>query len=111
MLITQVGAIVAPFRKGRVLLPTLNDAKRIGSLTSRAYLTAPPSAKRFKTHIGVVKDAFHDLARSVVVNPSYQGQVRMRKRINVPGDWEFVTFGHAGQLSKFVSDARQYWNV
>ena len=95
-------AIVTPFRPGRKFLPSAEDIKRITSLTSRAYTTAPAKQRRprLPRSRGVVR-RFARQATQYMQEVDYGwGQVRLRKRMNQVGEsWRVELFGDAYALN------------
>jgi Metallo-beta-lactamase superfamily len=100
LLIDHPFAILTPFRRGNVLLPTRGDISRISASTSNGYITAVPTKQTSKWTHRVVKDTLHDATR--VIYPVHQGwgQIRLRRKANDSSStWENSLFGTAVSLT------------
>ena len=82
LLIDNPFAILTPFRRGDVLLPTNADVNRISMSTSNGYITAEPTKHTSKWTHRVVKDTLRDTAKAI--HPIHQGwgQIRLRRKAN-----------------------------
>jgi hypothetical protein len=100
LLVDNPFAILTPFRRGDVLLPTHADVNRISMSTSNGYITAEPTKHTSKWTHRVVKDTLRDTTR--VIYPIHQGwgQIRLRRRANNQSSiWENSLFGTAVSLT------------
>lgn len=92
-------AVLAPFVGGKTKLPTPTDIERIKSQTSKASLTAAPTAGKFRHENRAVEKTMKEVARSLEVIPHDFGHVRMRGKIGEsPEVWSVEHFGNAQPL-------------
>lgn len=91
-------ALVTPFSKGGVVLPTRDDRGRICKYTKRAYITSPPRFPlrrrrdpRVDKIIDQTVDVIHDVDGAI-------GHVRVRLSESHPGDALVERFGAAAAL-------------
>lgn len=89
-------AMITPFERGRVKLPTDDDRARISGYTPNAYLTSTrPRGRRH--HAPPVARTLREMGvRPVVATPPL-GHVRLRKSVG-HSDWTCETFGAAGPI-------------
>ncbi|WP_160323752.1 MBL fold metallo-hydrolase [Frankia sp. BMG5.23] len=86
MLVENCVALVAPYRAGVTLRPSLDDAKRICNLTDRAYVSARPTLPAQSAKLRRAASGLATLARSIHEVEGIPGQVRARKNL-AEGDW------------------------
>lgn len=92
-------AVLAPFVGGKTKLPTPKDSARIKRATSRAAITAPPTAGKFRHPNRTVEKTMREATRSLEVIPYRFGHIRLRGKIGVsPQDWNVEYFGDAHAL-------------
>jgi len=97
-------AVLAPWCRGRGVLPTSEDVKRILGRTPSAYATASHIVREPQIHqenqivTQTLREsgiAFRDLA-------SLPGVVRLRRELD-QGEWNIETFGNAGRLVDYAA--------
>jgi hypothetical protein len=100
LLIENPFAILTPFRRGNVLLPTRGDISRISVSTSNGYITAVPTKQTSKWTHRVVKDTLHDATRAIYPVHQGWGHIRLRRKANDSSStWENSLFGTAVSLT------------
>lgn len=104
LLIPNVPALIAPWRKGSGALPTKQDIERIQSKTNRIYVSAVPQNK-VKPRPIEVQSMIDATARKIRLVDEYPGQIRLRTNLNDSHcDWKVALFGGAklitGRMSK-----------
>jgi len=96
---TEPFAILTPFSRGNVFLPTVNDRTRIKGLTPSAFITAAPGRHRHTWRNKVVRDVLQEATRSIRSVHSGWGHVRLRRTIEDQADnWRTELFGDAVPL-------------
>jgi hypothetical protein len=99
MLIKNPLAVMTPFSKGNISLPTFEDINRIKSRTSEGYITAPPRVKRVKRP-KIVEQFVKDATKSIYQVNSFFGQVRFRVDLkSQPIKWKTELFQSAISLN------------
>ena len=92
-------AILTPFRRGNVSLPTGDDRRRIKGLAPSAFITADPRERRHNWRNRVVRDVLKQATRNIRDVHSGWGHIRLRHLIDDPGDnWKVELFGDATPL-------------
>ena len=97
-------ALLTPWRLGGRELPTEEDASRILSLTSKAYITTSSRnsvRKSNKMRVRAVEKTIKETGatlRSVYLSP---GKIRLRKTEASQSEWKIETFGKACDLKDF----------
>ena len=97
-------ALLTPWRLGGREIPTMDDASRILSLTSKAYITTSSydsvrksKKERVKAVEKTIKETGATL-RSVNLSP---GKIRLRKTEDSQSEWKIEAFGKACDLKDF----------
>lgn len=106
MLQKDPAAVLTPFIRGKTVIPTDQDIKRIVSRTDNAYITAKPTSKKSNTKRPKAVDrTIKEIVGSLEsIHPSV-GHVRFRKKINSPDcPWKVDLFGDAMPLQKLRRD-------
>ncbi|MFV9691197.1 MAG: MBL fold metallo-hydrolase [Desulfobacteria bacterium] len=99
MLIKNPLAVMTPFSKGNVSLPTLEDINRIKSQTSEAYITALPRVKHIKKP-KIVEQFVKGATKSIYQVNSFFGHARFRADLkSQPIDWKTELFQSATSLN------------
>lgn len=94
-------AILTPFSRGNISLPTVRDRGRIKSLTPSAFITAAPREHGYSWSNRVVRDLVKEATRSIRNVHSGWGHVRVRQIIEDPQDnWRTELFGDAVPLKE-----------
>lgn len=90
-------AVLTPFVRGSVSLPTTTDTRRICSHTPHAYATAVPHSGRAMRREAAVDRTIRETVRSIRTVPGPQGQVRLRRHAFASSDnnWQVHLFGAA----------------
>lgn len=96
-------AILTPFTKGRVSLPTRESANAIDMRASHSYITSSSSTSKYRHPSNVVNKMIHE-GRSLRLRKSKVGQIRLRKPIRSDRQdaWNCQLFGSALPLSNFI---------
>jgi beta-lactamase superfamily II metal-dependent hydrolase len=93
-------AIVSPFCKGGMSLPSPADVKRITHLTPHAYATASAKRRQQKWHDRVVRSFVEEMTRSIQSVHYGWGHVRLRNKIDENNQsWRVELFGDAHALN------------
>jgi len=94
-------AVLTPFKRGFISLPTKRDAERILSQTPNSFSTAklPMSVKRSPT----VERTIKEVTRKFRPISFRSGQIRLRKSINETREWKVELFGDAIPLRELVT--------
>lgn len=72
-------AILTPFVRGRVVLPTSQDSSRICGYTSNAFITTNLNVRQVKGRPSTVEKTIRETVRSIRELPSSTGIIRLRK--------------------------------
>jgi beta-lactamase superfamily II metal-dependent hydrolase len=93
-------AILTPFMKGRILLPTKSDSFRICGYTPKASITTQPTGRQVKGRPSTVEKTIRETVRSIREVPSSSGIIRLRKRaLNTDANsWILELFANAVSL-------------
>ena len=98
-------AILTPWRRGRRMLPTKQDAQRILLETGNAYITtkhaslARSSTRRDQTVSRTIRESSIKLRQHVMSS----GMIRLRRPINSRKLWKVETFGSACNLIELAA--------
>lgn len=104
LLSSEPQALLTPFYLGGQLLPTPEDIRRILSLTSSAYITAPPLHRRHKFADNHVREFLKLSTRSIHNSNPGWGHIRLRCGISESNtSWKCSLFGDAVLLNTIVS--------
>jgi hypothetical protein len=99
LLVPNPFAVLTPFIRGRVPLPTPSDVARIKSATRNAYATSLPSTRRYRPSDGKLRSMVEGATKSIENVQVGHGHVRLRKFIGAPaGAWNVELFGDAKHL-------------
>lgn len=91
-------AVLTPFIKGKVNLPTRQDIKRIYARTENAYTTSIPEYKIKSKRPKIVEKQIQEIVRSIYKVPYSTGQIRLR--IKKKSHWTTELFGNAAPLNQ-----------
>lgn len=72
-------AILTPFIRGRIVLPTPQDSSRICGYTPKAFTTTDLKVKQVKGRPNTVEKTIRETVRSIRELPSASGIIRLRK--------------------------------
>lgn len=101
MLIEKPWALLTPFSRGSIPLPTENDIKRISNLTPNSYITAQISKEGIiKRNDTLVKKCLKQYTRYIKVAEPMCGHIRMRRCITSNGNWNIELHGGAAILTQ-----------
>jgi beta-lactamase superfamily II metal-dependent hydrolase len=107
MLDAEPLAILTPFARGRVSLPTQQDIDRICMRTKRAYTTAIPRPKRKGGRPQGVEKLIRETVRFIREVYSSTGHIRLRTNLaEMPLAWRVELFGDACPLKQFSEQMR-----
>ena len=97
-------AVLTPFSRGNVSLPTRQDADRICVRAEQAYTTAMPRQRRRRDRPNAVEKLIQDTVRFIrEVHPSI-GQIRLRTNLaKTPLSWRVELFGDARLLKQIYA--------
>jgi hypothetical protein len=96
-------AVLTPFIKGNVKLPTVDDISRICSCTPNAYATASPNVRR-RSRDKVVKRILEGAVRNMQPIETDMGHVRLRIKNSATSDpWNVELFGAATGLHRLAA--------
>jgi hypothetical protein len=88
-------AILTPFMRGRVVLPTPQDSSRICGYTPNAFITTRLNVKQAKGRSHTVEKTIRETVRSIRELPSSSGIIRLRKNAldaEVNNNWSVQLF-------------------
>jgi beta-lactamase superfamily II metal-dependent hydrolase len=91
-------AIITPFERGSVKLPTETDIKRTISRTNSAYQTATLKRTQYNRRSGTVDKAIKQTVHSIREIGGTIGHVRLRKKIDASQNWTVALFGDAHKI-------------
>jgi len=101
-------AALTPYLRGKKHLPSKRDVKRICSLSSNAYITAPSSTTKYRHPKPAVRKQLREMGVSIVEEGARQGHIRFRRRVNDPnGEWTVELFGNACELALLLQSPGQ----
>lgn len=93
-------ALLTPFSKGNVKLPTEDDVNRISGYTDNAFITSTAKTVKIKRE-KVVEKFIKGATRSITpINTSF-GQVQIRAKISDPKNWTVKLYGAAISLNDY----------
>jgi len=101
LLVNNPLTALTPFCRAGVLLPTCDDSDRILGRSTRSYLTAPATKKRYRTRDYVVQKTIDEITLQTCAIPNGFGHIRLRKKVN-GSNWEVSCIGSALPLERFV---------
>lgn len=93
-------AVVAPFKSGKVSLPTPQDVTRICGYAGEAYTTATLQGRATSKHDPMVDKTIREVTRRFSTIKADPGMIRLRKKAGSSEDWRVDKFGTAGPLAK-----------
>lgn len=104
MLEEDVHAVLTPWRAGRGIRPTHEDARRILACSENAYITADATGGtgRRKRREQLVERTLADARAHVGRTITPVGTVRLRKEIDSNKDWSVELFGGARHLHDYL---------
>lgn len=91
-------AVLTPFRRGKVVLPTQNDLDRIRGYTDAVFLTSKPNAPKSKFSDPVVEKTMREATRSLRAAQPALGHVRLRRKIDASTGWTVALANGAFQV-------------
>jgi len=105
MLVPQPTAVLTPFVRGRVALPTIADATRVCGQTTKSYSTALGKPKERKSRPQIVAKSIREVVRSIREVPLSTGMIRLRKggMADETVEWKVQLFGTALKLQELCS--------
>ncbi len=100
LLVSNPLALLTPFNKGRVKLPTTEDIARLRKLSPHVYSSARPPVDGYtKWRNPVVREKIKDVAESMKSVQKGSGHIRLRRHIVDENDeWCIELFGDAIQV-------------
>lgn len=105
MLLRNPVAMLTPFQRGRVRLPTEEDAARILDRTSVGFITAPFRAGSSRGRTGSVNRTIQETVRYIRRANSTFGHIQARKKLtSESSEWSVTTFGNARPLSELYGN-------
>ena len=105
MLETNSFAVIAPWRRGRGILPKIDDAARILKSTQNAWITDVDfsSQSRARHSNKVVDKTLRESGVRMQRLSRDNHMVRLRRTIGSDGQWTVETFGGARHLGDYVA--------
>lgn len=91
-------AVLTPFEKGSIRLPSVDDVNRICSLTDDAYSTGTVGRRRTIKRDKTVEKTIREVALNIRELTSSYGHIRLRAQNS--DDWNVELFGEACDLQK-----------
>ena len=98
LLAPQPFAILSPFQRGGVSLPTIGDLERISGRTENGYITAHPQRPRPGNRSKVVERCIRETTKSIRQAENRPGHVRLRKKLDAGSEWNVELFGPATHI-------------
>ncbi|MCI0454175.1 MAG: MBL fold metallo-hydrolase [Candidatus Dadabacteria bacterium] len=98
MLNSKPIAVLTPFAKGNVYLPTKNDVTRICSRTENAYVTAIPRWRKSRTRPSTVEKTIRESGIKIKQYNQTLGQIRIRTKPTEGNNFTLDLFGEALKL-------------
>ena len=98
LLVADVHAIMTPFVKGNVALPSKSDIARINSRTINAYVTCPPRRLTPVKRPNIVEKQVKEATRYIRPVLISDGHVRLRANILGSNQWRVELFNDALRL-------------
>jgi hypothetical protein len=92
-------AVLTPFIRGNVQLPTQEEADRIISHTEEAYSTSHPRSRSVRRRSQTVERTIRETVGSLRAGESRFGQVRLRKVLGCEEGWRVELFGSACRVA------------
>ena len=101
MLMAPPFALLTPFVRGNVRLPSADDCERINSATSRAYICGPPTVRAAVRRSGVVEKMMAEVTKERHEIAGGCGQIRLRKAnaLEQSQSWSVDLFAGASSLA------------
>jgi len=105
MLEAEPFAVLTPWRRGRGVLPTMSDARRISKATPNAWVTDKGLVKhdRIKYENRAVARKLREIGARLRRLDKSGGQVRLRRVIGSDAQWTVETFGNACNLVDYAA--------
>ncbi len=104
LLLNHAIALVTPYNRGRVPLPTRIDMERLTSHTSNAFVTSRLSRKSYKPSSRVVADQLRLFARKAEAIIKTDGHIRLRRAITeTQQEWRVELFGSACKVTDLLN--------
>jgi hypothetical protein len=91
-------AVVTPYNRQRVPIPTSPDCERIVTMTQESFITSPPGWSRFRHPNSTVQKTAEEATIQIGPERIKHGHVRLRKAITADR-WQIELFGQASRLS------------
>ena len=99
-LISPAGwALVTPYNRQKMPLPTQLDCERILQMTGNAFITSPPGWAKFRHPDPAVQKTSQEATLAIAPEQPKHGHVRLRRSIAEGASWSIELFGEAKSLS------------
>ena len=95
-------AVLTPFRRGRIALPTPKDIERILEATPNAWITSRETGRAVSTRHAAIDRTLRETGAKFR-RLGNSGVVRLRRPIGSYSRWKVGTFGNATHLSAYAS--------
>jgi len=92
-------AVVTPYNRQKLPLPTQLDCDRILRMTSNAFITSPPGWAKFRHPDPAVQKTSQEATLAIGPEQPKHGHVRFRRSIAAGAAWSTELFGEAKALS------------
>ena len=101
MLMAPPFALLTPFVRGSVRLPSADDCARTNSATPRAYICGPPTVRSAVRRSGVVEKMMAEVTKERHELDGACGQIRLRKAnaLQQSQSWSVDLFAGASSLA------------
>lgn len=91
-------AIVSPFKRGRVSLPTQNDVSRISEISGSSFSTINLRNRSPIRRSAIVEKGMRETVKEFYAIPQIPGMVRLRKNLRTSPNWTVEMFGDSCEL-------------
>jgi hypothetical protein len=100
LLIPEPHLILAPFRHGKVSLPTERDVTRLTGHSVEAYATTSLAGRAARRRDSTVDRTIREATKEFASVPQIPGMLRLRRSVAAGSPWAVEKFGDATDLVK-----------
>jgi hypothetical protein len=96
-------AVVTPYNRQRIPIPTSGDCGRIAAMTEESFITSHPGWSKFRHPDTSVQKTSEEATLRIGPERIRHGHVRLRKSILSDSGWKVELFGQAGRISSLLA--------